>query len=75
MRGDHTGQMRSAASARDDDTEPAIGGFAREIGRLLGRAMRRKNMRFICDAELIEGLDGVSHCFPIGFAPHDNCDQ
>jgi hypothetical protein len=65
-------QMCRAACASDDNAQPARRSIAREFSRRVRRSMRGENARLVRHAELIQRLDGTTHCVPIRFAAHDH---
>ena len=75
MSGNHSSQMCGAAGGGDDYADATIGRVSSERGGCLRRAMRRKDVRFIGHAQLIERFDRLSHRFPIRFTTHDDGDQ
>jgi len=72
MRGDDSGQMRRTTCTGDDDAQPTRCRIARELSGRVRCSMRGENARLVRHAQLMERLDGMTHCVPIGFAAHDH---
>ena len=70
MCGDHSGKMSGSACAGDDHANAAVGSFAGIVCGSVGRAVGRRHVYFVVDAESLERLPGLAHDFKIRVASH-----
>ena len=54
---------------------PRSAALARKIRGRVRSAMGGKNVMLVGDAELVKGLDAMTHRFPIRRAAHDDADE
>src|SRR3954451_3210662 len=67
--------MRCEPCSSDHHFEAALFGRVRILGDELWRAMRRRDLRIIRDAELIQNLASRLHRLPVVLGAHQNCNQ
>jgi len=75
LRGSHAREMRGAAGTGDDDLDAALFGLRGVREKKIGRAVRGDHTSFMRNAQIIEGVRGVRHGFPVGDGAHDDADE
>src|SRR5579871_2495939 len=73
--GDHAGQVGRAAGAGDDDLHATPFKGARVLAGARRRAMRRGDVDFVGNTELVEDFRGLIHDLEVGVADHNDGDK
>ena len=67
--------MRGHAGAGDEHRGAAALGIVDDLLRPLRRAMRRRYLHLVGDAELVEGRAGLRHHLGVGVGAHHDADE